>query len=348
MAWWVLFNLLFLQTPVISGTEELWGESTIPQVKDWQSVRENARTAGLETVLRELWTKRAAPALFVGTPPAEVERIQKLVLSKKTTFLIGLSNIQENRSSSGAYTFRALYQIDVAGFMREIKRLLLSVKPHTVNVYLDASEPPWIASDWTSQISQPGLACVVKTEKMPGTGCPADFCIQAKSQRTEEGWEASIFLRRIQTIQGPAPRRGPKPKPVTTLTEKTFSTVAPVLQSLYQQLPAELLSMLGVTPTLAVQIQSPGTLDFSAWLQVLFLIQRQEPEVVALRTIGLLSGRNTAVLHVRQAPGGADVWFKGLYFGKNVKVTWNKRVDGVFELRLETTPASVETRTQGN
>jgi hypothetical protein len=345
MLWWVFMQCFLLQPQEISSHEELWGESTVAQVKDWQAAREAARTAGLEAVLKELWSKRAAPTLFMGIPAAEVERIQKIVMSKKSSFLIGLSGIQENRSATGAYTFRALYQIDVVGFLREIKRLLLFNKLRTVHVHLESTEPAWVTSDWTSQLSQPGLSCVVKTEKLP-QHCPVDFCILAQSRRTAEGWEALIRLRTTTRVEAPKPRRGPRPKPTEKSTDESFSTVATVQEGLYLQLPPALLARMGVTPTVAVQIQTPGTLDFAAWMQVLFLIQRQEPEVVALRTIGLLSGRNTAVFHVRQAPGGRDVWFKGLYLGKNVTATWKKRADGVIELQVETPPALLENRPQ--
>ncbi|PKN48160.1 MAG: hypothetical protein CVU59_00020 [Deltaproteobacteria bacterium HGW-Deltaproteobacteria-17] len=346
MLWWVLLRcFLLLQPQELSSHEELWGESTVAQVKDWQAAREAARVAGLEAVLRELWSQRAAPSLFMGIPADEVDRIQKIVMSKKSSFLIGLSGIQENRSATGAYTFRALYQIDVAGFLREIKRLLLFSKLRTVHVYLESTEPAWAAADWSSQLSQPGLSCVVKTEKLP-EHCPVDFCIQAQSRRSAEGWEALIRLRTTTRIEAPKPRRGPRPKPTEKSADESFSTVATVQQGLYLQLPPALLSRLGVTPTVAVQIQSPGTLDFAAWMQVLFLIQRQEPEIVALRTIGLLSGRNTAVFHVRQAPGGRDMWFKGLYLGKNVTATWKKRADGVIELQVETPKTLPESRPQ--
>ena len=56
----------------------------------------------------------------------------------------------------------------------------------------------------------------------------------------------------------------------------------------------------------------------------------------------MLSGRATAVLHVRPAGGPYDVLFKGLYLGPNVDATVIKRAD-FFELEVRPRAADPET-----
>jgi len=346
MWFWVLMQMLIQQTAPIAAHEDFWGESTLASVKNWQTARESARDAGLEAALRTLWDTRVAPHLFVGVAAGDVARIQKAMFTRRKNFLIGLSSIQENRLDGGRYTFRALYQLDVAGFLRETKLMLLVETPKTLFLYVNNSDPARTAVILQQALQRPGLTVVFKQEK-PATKCPANFCLHASSRKIDEGFEGQLLLERVFLSGGitrATPRSPARDDRKPTIAASTYTVRAYTQEELFLSLPADLLKELGVSPTVAVQILAPGTLDFVSWLQVLFLIQRQEPEVVALRTIGFLSGRNTAVLHVRQAPGGGDVWFKGLYFGKNVKSTWKKRVDGVFELQLETLPVPLEKR----
>lgn len=346
MWWWVLTHALLLQVADLSAHEEVWGEATQASVTNWQDAREKARDAGLEAALRSLWDARVAPALFMGQPADLRARIQKELLARRNSFLVGLSGIQENRLSGGGYTFRALYKLDVAGVLRETKLLLLVHRRQTLHLRVDCPEPARTAGALQVQLQRPGLEILQKTDKAPAK-CPADFCLQATCRRLDEGWEAELLLQGSRPAAAVTPSGTGRParddrKPTTqTLTR---SVQAATQEELFLQLPAELLAALGVSPTVAVQLHTPATLDFVSWMQVLLLIQRQEPEVVGLRTIGLLSDRNTAVLHVRQAPGGQDVWFKGLYLGRGVTVTWKKRVDGVFEMQIQTTQAPVEGR----
>lgn len=344
MWWWVLTQLL-LQMTDLSAHEEFWGESTQAAVKDWQAAREKAQDAGLEAALRSLWDSRVAPALFMGVGADTRARIQKQVLANRKSFLIGLSGIQENRLSSGGFTFRALYKLDVAGVLREAKLALLVDRNQTLHLRVDCPDPARTAATLQMQLQRPGLSLLQKTDKTP-VKCPVDFCLSVKCSRLEEGWDAQLVLQSL--VSGKVPPAGAgrpardERKPVQN--PMSYSVQAATLEELFLDLPQTLLAALGVSPTIAVRLQSPATLDFVSWMQVLFLIQRQEPEVVGLRTIGLLSGRNTAVLHVRQAPGGRDVWFKGLHLGRGVTVSWKKRVDGVFELQIQTPPAPVEGR----
>lgn len=338
---WILMQALLLQTPGISAHEELWGESTVAQVKDWQNARDAARDAGLEAALRSLWDTRVAPALFMGVPADTRARIQKEILSRRRSFLIGLSGIQENRLSGGGYTFRALYQLDVAGVLRETKLALLVDRPLDLHLRVACPEPGRTAAALQLQLQRPGLVVTLKQDKSPAK-CPVDFCLQVTCNRIDEGHEATFELARKTPSNAKPARNAPTPQaklPVETVRAAT-------VEELVLQLPAGLLAALGIPPTIAVQLQAPAGLDFVAWMQTLFLIQRQEPEVVGLRTIGMLSGRNTAVLHVRQAPGGRDVWFKGLFLGQGVTVAWKKRVDGVFELQIQTPQPPAEGRPQ--
>ena len=341
MWWWIWMQALLLQTPGISAHEELWGESTVASVKDWQVARDTARDAGLEAALRSLWDSRVAPALFMGVPADARARVQKEILARRRSFLIGLSGIQENRLPGGGYTFRALYQLDVAGVLREAKLALLVDRPRVVHLRVSCPEPGRTAAALQLQLQRPGLTVAHKEDQAPAK-CPADFCLQVTCSRIDDGWEATLSLSHGST-QPPKPARN-DPKAAALVQNETVR--ASTIEELFLQLPAGLLSTLGVPPTIAVQLQAPSGLDFVAWMQALFLIQRQEPEVVGLRTIGMLSGRNTAVLHVRQAPGGRDVWFKGLFLGQGVTVTWKKRVDGVFELQIQTPQPPAEGRTQ--
>jgi len=346
MWWWILTQALLLQVADLSALEEIWGESTQAVVKDWQDAREKAQDAGLEAAVRSLWDSRVGPALFMGVPADTRARIQKEILARRKSFLIGLSGIQENRLSSGGYTFRALYKLDVAGILRDAKLLLLVDRSQTLHLRVDCPEPARTAAALQVQLQRPGLAILQKTDKTPGK-CPVDFCLSVRCSRLEEGWEAQLVLQSTVSGKGVTPagagrpaRDDRKPAPNTL----SHSVQAATQEELFLDLPEALLAALGVSPTIAVRLQSPATLDFVSWMQVLLLIQRQEPEVVGLRTIGLLSGRNTAVLHVRQAPGGRDVWFKGLYLGRGVTVSWKKRVDGVFELQIQTPQAPLEGR----
>jgi hypothetical protein len=308
----------------LSAHEEVWGESTQVGVKNWQVAREKAQDAGLENALRSLWDARLAPNLFMGVPAGTKAKIQKELLSRRRSFLIGLSSIQENRLSGGGYTFRALYKLDVAGVLREAKLRLLVDRNRTLHLRVDCPEPTRTGAALQTQLQRPGLVLQQKTDKEP-TKCPVDFCLRVACSRLEEGWEARLSL---------------------TATPKPFSgsVRAATVEELFLQLPEDLLAALGVSPTVAVRLQSPATLDFVSWMQVLLLIQRQEPEIVGLRTIGLLFDRNSAVFQVRQTPGGRDVWFKGLYLGRGVTATWKKRVDGVFELQINTPQTPVEVR----
>jgi hypothetical protein len=343
MWWWVLTQALLLQVADLSAHEEVWGESTQASVTNWQDAREKAQDAGLEAALRSLWDARVAPVLFMGVPNDTRARVQKELLARRKSFLIGLSGIQENRLSGGGYTFRALYKLDVAGVLRETKLLFLVDRKQTLHLRVDCPEPARTAAALQVQLQRPGLAVLQKTDKAPAK-CPADFCLQATCRRLDEGWEAQLSLQGVMPATGAGTGRTARNDRKPTVQTLTSSVQAATQEELFLQLPGDLLAALGVAPTIAVQLQTPATLDFVSWMQVLLLIQRQEPEVVGLRTIGLLSDRNTAVFHVRQAPGGRDVWFKGLYLGRGVTVTWKKRVDGVFEMQIQTTQAPADGR----
>ncbi len=339
MWWWILMQSLLLQTSGISGHEELWGESTVAHVKDWQAAREVARDAGLEAALRSLWDTRVAPALLMGVPADTRSRIQKEILARRKSFLIGLSGIQENRLSGGGFTFRALYQLDVAGVLREAKLALLVDRTRVLHLRVACPEPGRTAAALQVQLQRPGLTMIFQEDKAPAK-CPFDFCLQVTCGRVDDGWEAAFQLS-LGSTRNPKTARDDR----SSTPKSPDETVrAATVEELFLQLPAGLLAALGVGPTIAVQLQAPAGLDFVTWMQVLFLIQRQEPEVVGLRTIGMLSGKNTAVLHVRQAPGGGDVWWKGLFLGPGVTVAWKKRVDGVFELQIQIPPLPAEGR----
>ena len=333
--WWLLLTTCFwLQTNPVTGTEEYWGEGTVSEVRDWHKARQTAQAQGLEMALTECWNTRAVPSLFLGISPAETGRIRKIVFQKKDSFLIGLSSIQENRLGNGQYTFRALYQLDASGFLREIKRLLLFNKLQTLHVHTNTSDPSWVQTDLTQALSRPGLHAVFKTDKLP-EHCPVDFCLEVTNTQGQEGFEAGYLLRTTRSEQPPKPRKGPKPKPILRTTTETFTWVATARRMLFLQLPNDLAARLGISQAITVQVQASGSLDFSTWMQVLFLLTRQDPEILSLRTVGFLSGRNTAIFQVRPSGNGRDVLFKSSFLGKNVKVAWKKRPDGVWELDLQ-------------
>ncbi len=332
MLWWIAF-LLTTQTIEIPSHEEVWGESTQSGITDWPAARENGRRMGLESVLREIWQKRATPHLFQGIPAAEVARIQKLLFRRPETYLIGLSQIQENRHANGDYTFRALYKIDTTALLWEIKRLLLFNRLQTVNLYAGPTEPPWISSDLLSRLHRPGLNAVLRKERFP-EHCPVDFCLYYESKSFAEGWEARYLLRTTVQTKPAKPAKGKPAKPVSETRTREWTTTAPLRENILHVFPEDLVTVFQLPQARSVRIQAPANLDFSTWMQLVMQIQRQEPEIVHLKTIGLLSGQNAAVFTVRPGVLKRDVFMKGLYFGNDVKVTWKTRVDGIVELDI--------------
>ncbi len=337
MGVWLVAGFLWLQTWNVSATEDAWGEATLSGVSDWQGVRESARKAALESVMSQLWDRRIAPKLLDGVDENTVRRIRKDLLARGDAFLVGLSSIQENRFSN-SYTFRALFRMDVAGMLREAKRQLTQRPARVLHVHLGQAES-WAAPVWERH-AQPGLAVVVRREPLP-EHCPVDFCLGVRSARYEEGFEATAELR--TTVQETPPaKRGARPEPVSRTATESFSWVASRQSLLYQFLPPELSARLNLAPVVPVRLQATGGLNLATWTQILFLISRQEPEVVQVQTIAVLSGHVAGVLHVRPAGGSLDVLFKGLFLGPDVEVAVVKR-PGFFELELRARPATPET-----
>lgn len=335
MGLWLLAGCLWIQTWNVSMTEDVWGEASIAPVAEWQTVREQARKSAMETVMSQLWDKRVAPFLLEGVKDDVVQRIRKDMLARGEAFLVGLSGIQENRMSGSRYVFRAMFRMDTAAMLREVKRQLMERPTRVLHVH-PAPSDAWAAPLW-ARFAQPGLKVEIRTEPLP-EHCPVDFCLAIRSARYEEGFDATADLRTtVQEIR-PASGRGARPKSVLRSTTETFSWVAPHQSLLYQNLPPELSSRLNLAPVIPVRLQVSGSLSLAAWTQILFLIQRQEPETVRVQTIAVLSGRASGVLHVRPSGGPHDVLFKGLYLGPDLDVAVVKRAE-FFELEVRVRPA---------
>lgn len=335
MGLWLVAACFWLQTTWnISPFEDMWGEATVTVLNDWQATRDSARKSALESVMMQIWEKRVASWLFETVDATVASKIQKKLLSKGEQFVVGLSNIQENRTSGNQYVFRALFRMDIAAVLRDVKQQLIERPARILHVYLASSEM-WAAPEWT-RLTQPGLNVVIRKETLP-EHCSVDFCLAIRSVPYEDGFEATAELRTTVQKVVPAKQKRAKSKTVFQSTTETFSWVAPRQALLYQTLPPELFARLHLAPIVPVRLRFSQSLELYAWTQILFLIGRQEPEVLSVQTIRVLSRRATAVLHVRLWGGPYDVLLKGLYLGPNVEVAVVKQTDFFeFEVRTRT------------
>lgn len=333
MGLWLVAACFWLQTTWnISPFEDIWGEATVMVLNDWQATRDSARRSALESVMMQIWEKRVASWLLETVDAKVAGKLQKKFLSKGEQFLVGLSNIQENRTSGNQYVFRALFRMDTTAVLRDVKRQLMERPTRMLHVYLASSER-WAAPEWT-RLTQPGLLVVIRNETLP-EHCPVDFCLAIRSVPYEDGFEVTAELRTTVRKVVPATQHRAKPKTVFQSTTETFSWVATRQSLVYPTLPPELVTRLHLAPIVPVRLQFSQSLPLYTWTQILFLIGRQEPEVVSVQTISVLSRRATAVLHVRSWGGPYDVLFKGLYLGPNVEVAVVKQTD-FFEVEVHT------------
>jgi hypothetical protein len=320
----ISLHLVFLLLFNLSSTGEYFGEHKSSYNDNLEKIRKLSKKKGLEDALEKVW-KTISPGLLKNIKVLKRKKIKRYVLRNKSSYLIGMSEIQEKILPQNIFYWKAKYKLDITKVVFHIKKLIFSIqRKKTILIYRTKNiKIPY--SDYKPLFPARMFRLKFSKRKFPKKRCKKDFCLQLDIQKKEKE-----FILNYKLL-----KKGKRQKPLT------FFVKTQEKSELFLKLPSVIEKKLKIVNS-DLKLVFKNQISPDKYIKILYLLQKQEPHILSLKSFGLLNGKQWVTFNSRNHKNRS--LFNGLYFGDNVKYKVTLEKNGDYSMEIIEKKESLESK----